>query len=226
MDKRREPQLCYGLVKTSPCIILGVSTLSDPMSTSRFAGRRHSASSSGAIHQGCMSVTGDSVIRPNSKSKMTHEQNPPPHFLSKTPVLVLLFTVTGCSRLDTVCQSGFSGTNYTFGFIETLVLAVLVTLVICTVFYLLQSRAVHKWNLRRTESAPKLSAAPLFPFIIILLPFFLAGPFVGADCSDAQKWTHVLGAFLGCVAGCAMGFTIFHARTRPYKKKKSSQERK
>ncbi len=148
---------------------------------------------------------------------------PPPHFLSKTPVLVLLFTVTGCSRLDTVCQSGFSGTNYTLGFIETFFVAVLVSLVIYGAFYFLQSRAVRKWNLKKNEFAPKLSTAHVFPFIIILLPFFLAGPFFGADCSDAQKWTHVLGAFLGCVAGCAMGFGIFRARTSSYKKKKSNK---
>ena len=78
--EQQVPNYAAGLVKTSPCIIFGVSTLSDPMSTSRFAVHRHSASSSGAIHQGCMSVTGDSVIRPNSKSKMTHEQNTPPPF--------------------------------------------------------------------------------------------------------------------------------------------------
>lgn len=197
------------------------------MSASRFAGFRSLVALSSVL-SGRSLLMGCGVFRPNSKVRIAPEQNPPPHFWRKTPVLVLLLTSTGCSQLDSICQSGFLGANYAllFLFIETLVAAVVVALVISAGFYTLQRQKLGKWDLRRSESAPKVSAAQLFPTTIILIPLVFAGLLFGADCSGTQKGVHILGAFLGWIVGCGIGFSIFRALTQSYKKKKSNKEKK
>lgn len=153
-------------------------------------------------------------------------QIPRPPFWSKTLVLVLLLAGSGCSQLNTTCQSGILGNTYDWFllFPSTALFAAIFAALLSVGFYLLQVRKLGKWNLRTSESAPKTRPAPLFPFVIVLIPLVLILLFFGADCSNSQKGAHIAGIALGWVLGYFIGFFVFQTKTRSYKKISSNKD--
>ena len=150
-----------------------------------------------------------------------------PHFGPKTLLLVLLLAGTGCSQLNDVCQGGISGNTYDWytQLPVTFAVSVLMALAISVIFYLCQVRKLGKWNLKTSESAPRVPLARLFPFIIILLPILLIVLFFGAECSDPQKGAHIGGVILGWSTGYMIGFLTFRGKTRSYKKIQSGKKK-
>ncbi len=160
-----------------------------------------------------MRVCGLSILMKNTVS----------HFWTKTLLILLVLTSSGCSEINRVCQSGWLGSSFSllFIFIETFVVAGVLSFIISMFFFmLLQRRKLQKWNLSMSQTAPKISASWSFPAILIGLLVVFVGLFFVADCSDSHKLVHILGVILGIIIGFGGGLLIYRKyviRKKSYK---------
>jgi len=159
------------------------------------------------------------------RAELSSQKIPP--FFRGIWIILLVLTSSGCTRINEICQVGWTGTN--FGllplFIETLAVGFILAFVVSAVFYLLLIRPkLRNWNLADLQIAPKPSLSLSFPIILIILLVVLSGLFYGADCSDTQKSVHISGSVLGISAGFIAGLVICRNMvTKPFAKIKSKK---
>ena len=189
-------------------------TLTTPMIASRFTGFRSSVSRIFSILDGCSCLRGYGIFRSIPKAEKTPEQSAySDHFWSKTPVLVLLLTSTGCSVVTDICQDGiFAGLL----FIGTAAVAFLISLSLTGIFYSFQYRKLKGWDLINSSKPPQCLNAWVFPIGFIVVPVCFIALFSFADCSDAQRVSHILGVLVGWPLGFAFTGLYFFSKTRGY----------